>query len=75
MSEVFNVSEAKAQLSRLMDAALAGREIILAKRGKPVARLVPLANVVRKRVPGRLQGRVDDCFFEFLPATELDTWQ
>lgn len=40
---IVNVHEAKTQLSRLLEKAHAGQEIILAKAGKPYARLMPLA--------------------------------
>ena len=57
--------------------ACAGQEIILAKAGKPYARLVPLApdeGTVRK--PGRLAGRrLPDAFFEPLPPEELAAWE
>lgn len=43
MSEEINIYEAKANLSRLVERAAAGEEIIIAKAGKPRARLVPLA--------------------------------
>ena len=42
MPDTFNVYDAKTQLSRLVDRAAAGEEIIIAKAGKPVAKLVPL---------------------------------
>lgn len=42
MSTVHNVADAKAQLSRLLDAALAGEEVILARAGTPLVRLVPI---------------------------------
>jgi prevent-host-death family protein len=47
-----NVHEAKTTLSALLERAHNGEEIILAKAGKPYARLVPLAEP-RERVPGR----------------------
>ena len=50
-----NVYQAKTQLSRLIDAALAGETIVLAKAGKPWARLVPLEPPVPQRIPGRLR--------------------
>ena len=77
MSTVINVHEAKTQFSRLLEQAHAGQEIILAKAGKPYARLVPLApdaGTVRK--PGRLAGRrLPDAFFEPLPPEELAAWE
>ncbi|MFT4234851.1 MAG: type II toxin-antitoxin system prevent-host-death family antitoxin [Microbacterium sp.] len=66
-----NVHEAKTHLSRLLDRAHAGEEIVLAKAGKPYARLLPLAS---ERAPGGLDGHVDDAFFEPLPDDELDAW-
>ena len=75
MTRTVNVHEAKTQLSRLLDQAHAGQEIILAKAGKPYARLMPLAPPTDGRRPGRLAGRVGDAFFEPLPAEELDAWE
>ena len=40
MTKVFNLSEAKDQLSSLVDRAASGEEIVIAKHGKPLARLV-----------------------------------
>lgn len=73
MTEV-NVSEAKTHLSRLLERARAGEEIIICKGGKPYARLLPLA-APRPRVPGLLSGRVEDSFFEPLPDDELEAWE
>ena len=50
-----NLYEAKTQLSALVDDAAAGKEIIIAKNGKPLAKLVPY-KLVRK--PGRLKGKI-----------------
>ena len=75
MPIIVNVHEAKRQLSRLLEKAHAGEEIILAKAGKPYARLLPLAPDKSRRHPGRLPGRVGDEFFEPLPPEELDAWE
>lgn len=75
MAVTVNVHEAKTQLSRLLDQAHAGQEIILAKAGKPYARLVPLAPRAGKRTPGRLDFRLSDAFFEPLPDEVLDAWE
>jgi prevent-host-death family protein len=69
------VHEAKTHFSRLLEQAHAGEEIIVAKAGKPYARLVPLAPAAGRRQPGRLKGRVDEAFFEPLPEGELDAWE
>lgn len=75
MSTMINVQEAKTHLSRLLDQAHAGQEIILSKGGKPYARLVPLERQPARRQPGRLAGRVEASFFDPLPDDELDAWE
>ena len=75
MKEVINVHEAKTHLSRLLDKAHAGEEIILGKAGKPYARLVPLKPSAAGRQPGRLKGKLDPAFFEPLPEEELAAWE
>ena len=77
---VFNVHEAKTHLSKLIDRANAGEEIVLAKAGKPYARLMPLAPETRPEpVLGRLANTVtpidDSVFFEPLPDQELEAWE
>lgn len=47
MSKPINIHEARSHLSHLVDQAAAGREVVIAKAGKPLARLVPLALPVR----------------------------
>jgi prevent-host-death family protein len=73
MTTIVNVHQAKTQFSRLLKRAHEGEEIVLAKAGKPYARLVPLAEA-QPRVPGIADGLVDDTFFESLPDSELDAW-
>lgn len=75
MAVIVNVHQAKTQFSRLLEQAHAGQEIILAKAGKPYARLVPLAPPESKRRPGRLAGKVGDAFFDPLPDDELKAWE
>ena len=75
MTITVNVHEAKTHLSRLLERAHGGEEIIVAKAGRPYARLLPLASKPPCRQPGRLQGRLGDEFFEDLPASELDAWE
>ena len=70
-----NVHDAKTHFSRLLEQAHAGQEIVLAKAGKPYARLMPLAPSSGKRQPGRIAGWIGDDFFEPLPAEEIDAWE
>ena len=58
MSEIVNMHQAKTSLSRLVARALAGEEIVIARNGKPLVRLVPVPNEPKPRVPGRLKGQV-----------------
>jgi prevent-host-death family protein len=77
----FNVHDAKTQLSRLMDRAHAGEEIILAKAGEPWAKIVPIdPPVKRERKPGRFKGEFDDVpdsvwFDPFYTDEELDRFE
>ncbi len=58
MSEIVNMHQAKTTLSRLVERALAGEEVIIARNGKPLVRLVPIPTKVEPRVPGRSKGGV-----------------
>jgi prevent-host-death family protein len=68
-----NIHEAKTHLSRLVDEVRDGQEIVIAKAGKPVARLVPFRAPVRRRKLGALAGRfsVPDDFDAPLPPEVL----
>ena len=74
-----NVHQAKTHLSRLIDEAHAGETIVLAKAGKPWARLMPLASPVPERIPGRLRSRgplsQPDMLLEPMEPSELDSWE
>ena len=56
---VVNVYEAKTQLSRMIDRAAAGDDIVISRNGKPVARLCPLAQQPRTIEFGLLKGRIE----------------
>ena len=72
--KIVNVHEAKTHLSRLLDEARAGEEIIVAKNGQPYVRLTPIGPN-DGRILGFLPGYVDDDFFHELPENELAEWQ
>ena len=72
---MINVHDAKTQFSNLLEQAHAGQEIILAKAGKPYARMVPLAPATPKRQRGRVKDINDDAFFDPLPDEELRAWE
>ena len=69
-----NVHEAKTNFSKLLERVRRGEEIIIAKNGKPCARLCPL-EPLEARQPGLLEGRLDDSFFDELPDDVLDAWE
>ena len=55
---VSNITEAKAQLSALIEKVLAGEEVIIGRAGKPVARLIKYENSRQPRQPGALKGKI-----------------
>ncbi len=72
--QTVNIDVAKTHLSRLVDAAAGGEEIVIARAGKPVARLVALAPERRPRELGRFRGQighVPDGFDDPLPDDVL----
>jgi prevent-host-death family protein len=66
-----NLHAAKTHLSRLVDEAAAGQEIVIAKAGKPIVRLTPVVAGQRRTGFGRLRGkvRISDDFDAPLPAS------
>ena len=68
-----NVQEAKTRLSQILARAEQGEEVVIARDGKPVVRLVPV-QAVPERPVGFVAGSVPASFFEPLPADELDAW-
>jgi len=71
--KIYDVHQAKTHLSRLVQAAADGEEIVIAKAGKPVAKLVTISAHAGPRVLGGLAGAVreaDDCW---MPDAALET--
>ncbi len=71
----FTVHTAKSQLSKLIEAALAGEEVVIARGSKPVVRLVPIAQSGFKL--GTLAGQVGTPpdFLEPMDDADLDAWE
>ena len=71
-----NVHEAKTHLSRLLAKVEAGEDIVIARNGTPVARIVPVKRQGRRQF-GSMKGRIkfDDSFFDPLPEEELAAWE
>ncbi len=77
MARPINIHQAKTHLSRLVERAAAGEEIIIARAGKPVARLVPFRLPSQPRRLGVLKGKfsVPDDFDAPLPDDVLDDFE
>jgi len=77
MSEVVNIHEAKTHLSRLLARVQGGEEIVIAKAGRPVARLVAVAGQPERRTPGSAKGLISlsPDFDEPLPEEMLEAFE
>jgi prevent-host-death family protein len=75
--ETVTLYQAKTHLSRLVDRAAAGEEIVIAKSGRPRARLVPLEDTRTLRVPGKGKGRwrLRKAFDAQLPREVLEDFE
>jgi len=76
MPEIVNMHEAKSTLSRLVERALAGEDVVIARNGRPLVRLVPVPKKAKPRVPGRSKGRIwiaPD--FDEMSEEELKDWE
>ena len=73
MADVINIHEAKTHLSRIVEEVAGGREVIIGKAGKPMARLVPLVAKAKPKRFGTLKGkiRVPENFNRPVPADVL----
>ncbi len=74
---VVDLHAAETQLPMLIERAMAGEDIVIARDSEPVVRLVALKNLTSQRRSGALKGEliVPDEFFDPLPADELDAWE
>ncbi len=72
-----NIHEAKTQFSRLLTRVEGGEEVIIAKAGKPVAKLVPISTLPSQRLPGTAKGKilVHDNFDEPLPDSVMKAFE
>jgi prevent-host-death family protein len=78
MTSIINIHDAKTHLSRLVDRAAAGDDIVIARAGKPVARLTKIETLadVGPRKPGMFADiKISDSFFDPLSEDELAAWE
>jgi len=74
MPKVVNIHEAKTHLSKLLEEVKNGKEIIIARAGKPCARLIPYERP-GKRPLGFVPGKLTEDFFKPLPEEEIEAWE
>jgi prevent-host-death family protein len=74
---VYTVHDAKTNLSKLIERAENGEEVVIARGSKPAVKLVPIAASKPKRVFGAFKGQfsLPDSFFDPLPEDELAAWE
>lgn len=74
---IVNIHQAKTHFSKLVDAVMLGEEIIIAKAGKPAAKLVPITTEKPNRKPGALKGKIKIAkdFDAALPDDILDAFE
>lgn len=72
-----NVHEAKTHFSKLLNRVGSGEEIIIAKAGKPVARMLPIVKKIKKRMAGSAKGHIGlkADFLKPLPEKILDEFE
>lgn len=77
MTVVVNIHEAKTHLSKLLKRVVAGEEVIIAKSGQPIARILPYESAPVERKPGSAKGKIwiADDFNAPLPDDLLDAFE
>ena len=77
MSLTINIHEAKTYLSRLLARVREGEEVIIAKAGKPIARLMPIDIRPKQRIPGSAKNKIviRKNFYKSLPAAILNAFE
>jgi prevent-host-death family protein len=74
MTVQFNVQEAKTRLSQILAQTEQGEDVVIARDGRPIARLVLVGDPPPRPV-GFVPGTLSDSFFEPLPDDELERWE
>ena len=77
MATQLNIHDAKTHLCKLIERACAGEEVVIAKAGNLMVRLMPVEQMPMARSFGALRSKawVDDAFFEPLPEEALKAWE
>jgi antitoxin (DNA-binding transcriptional repressor) of toxin-antitoxin stability system len=68
----YTVHQTKTNLSRILKEASAGKEVVIARGKEPVAKIVAIGSGLKKRVPGRLAGKISAARDAFAPLTDRE---
>jgi antitoxin (DNA-binding transcriptional repressor) of toxin-antitoxin stability system len=68
----YTVHQTKTNLSRILEEASAGKEVVIARGKEPVAKIVAIGSGLKKRVPGRLAGKISATSDAFAPLTDRE---
>ncbi len=68
----YSIHQAKTNLSQLLREACEGEEVVITRRKKPVAKLIPLSSARKKRTPGKLKGQISYSPDAFDPLTDSE---
>ena len=68
----YTVHQAKTNLSKLLEEAASGKEVVIARGRDPVAKIIAIGNARKKRVPGRLAGKISASPDAFAPLTDQE---
>lgn len=75
--QIFNVHQAKTHLSRILKSLESDDEVVIARYGKPIARIIPFEQPQVPRKPGAYKDLIefDETFFDELPEEEISAWE
>lgn len=68
----YTVHQAKTNLSRLLEEVSIGKEVVIARGKEPVAKIIAIGSALKKRVPGRLAGKITASKDAFAPLTDRE---
>jgi prevent-host-death family protein len=68
----YTVHQAKTNLSRLLEEVSDGKEVVIARGKEPVAKIIAIGSALKKRVPGRLEGKITASKDAFAPLTDRE---
>jgi prevent-host-death family protein len=68
----YTVHQAKTNLSRLLEEVSDGKEVVIARGKEPVAKIIAIGSALKRRVPGRLAGKISASHNAFVPLSDRE---